>query len=183
MTMADYVAFDRASDVRWEYVNGEAFAMTGASPQHGVVVRNVLTALTVALKGRPCRPLIDGQKIASTTTRAYHYPDVSVICGPPVRDADDDHAFTNPTLLVEVLSPTTRDYDLGGKFAHYRGIATLVEYVTIDPDARTIELRQKVADGRWLHIDVTGPVLALASIDVELDVDALWVDVDWVAGV
>lgn len=107
MTVAAYVALDRSSEARWEYASGEAWVMGGASPEHAVVARNVIVELTNALRGKPCLALPDGQKLATTRTRGYHYPDAMVVCAQPHYDAEDDRAITNPTLLVEVLSPTT----------------------------------------------------------------------------
>jgi len=87
MTVDAYVALDRSSEERWEYAGGEAWASAGASPEHGVVVRNVLVALVNALRDRPCLALPDGQKITTPRTRAYHYPDASVVCGPRFAEA------------------------------------------------------------------------------------------------
>src|SRR5690606_11943829 len=99
MSVAEYVALDRSSEERWEYMNGEAFAVASASPEHNMVKGNLFLALRRALEGKPCFALPDGQKIATRRTRAYHYPDASVFCDDPSRDDDDDHALTNPTFL------------------------------------------------------------------------------------
>lgn len=78
-----YLALDRASEEKWEYVNGEAFAMAGATPRHAAIVTNLVLALGAKLRGSPCFPLVDGQKVETTRTGAYHYPDLVVICGKP----------------------------------------------------------------------------------------------------
>jgi Uma2 family endonuclease len=181
MTIEEYVALDRDSHERWEYANGEAWAAAGARPEHGLVVRNVVVALSSALRGRPCRPLIDGQKIATPLTGAFHYPDASVVCGPPTFDALDDRAMINPTVIVEVLSQTTADYDRGGKFAHYRTLPTLREYLVVDPAARTVEHHRRLESGSWMLSDLTGGPIALDSIGVALAWDDLWTDLDWLA--
>jgi Uma2 family endonuclease len=181
MSVDEYVALDRASTERWEYVGGEAFAMAGASPEHGLVTKNVAVALTLALRGKPCHALPDGQKIASRVTRAYHYPDAIVVCGTPSVDPDEEHALINPALLVEVVSPSTADYDRGGKFAHYRTIETLREYVVVDPAARTVELYQKVAAGQWLMTEIRVGTLRLESVDAAIAVEDLWLELEWIA--
>ena len=178
MTIAAYVAFDRSEEARWEYVNGEAFAMSGARPEHNVVARNVVMALTNALRGRPCVALGSDQKIATTRTGAYHYPDASVVCGSPVRDTADDHAFANPVVLVEVLSPTTADYDRGGKFVHYRSIETLREYLVIDEVSRSVEHHVRARPDQWVLTILEGGAIDLQSISVSVPLADLWVDVD-----
>jgi Uma2 family endonuclease len=177
MSLAEYLQLDRGSDVRWEYVNGEAFAIA-ARPVHNLVKDNVLVALRAVLQGKPCYPLGDGQKVATPSTGAYHYPDVAVFCGPLQLDAHDDHAATNPTVLVEVLSPSTEDYDRGGKFRHYRSLASFEEYVLVSPDHRWVEHYRRVGAGQWLLTELDQGVLVLTSIDVTVSIAALWEGID-----
>jgi Uma2 family endonuclease len=179
--VGDYVALDRADDRRWEYVNGEAFAMAGGSPEHGVVVGNVFAALKAALRGKPCLALVDEQKIATPRTAAYHYPDGSVVCGDPRYDEHDDHAMTNPTVLVEVLSPTTADYDRGAKFVHYRSLESLSDYILVSIEDRMVEHHHRVAPGQWLMTEVRDGASELTSIDATLMWSDLWVDLERLA--
>ena len=178
MTVEEYVTYDRRSDVRNEYVDGEVFAMAGGRPEHGIVTRNVVVALTSALRGKPCLAMNEAQKIGTPRTGAYHYPDASVICGPPQRDALDEHAFVNPTVLVEVLSPASADYDRGSKFVHYRSLESLREYVLVDEEARLVEHYALQDDGAWLLREVREGSVPLHSIGVSLVLDDLWEDVD-----
>ena len=181
MSLEEYIALDRSDDSRWEYVNGEAYAMAGGSTAHALVVGDVFAALKLALAGKPCLAFLDAQKIATVRTRAYHYPDASVVCPPFTRDGKDDHALTSPVVLFEVLSPTTRDYDQGDKFAHYRSIETLSDYVLVDHAARIVEHRHKVADDQWLATFLSGGSIVLRSLDVTLAIEAFWKDLDRVA--
>jgi Uma2 family endonuclease len=178
LTLDEYVALDRSSDQRWEYVNGQAYAMAGGRPEHALVCGNVFAALRRALDGKPCLPFHDAQKIATARTRAYHYPDASVVCPPFTRDARDEHALTSPVALVEVLSPTTRDYDQGDKFTHYRSIDTLTDYVLVDFDARMVEHRKKVSEDQWLSTYLRAGDLVLSSIETSLSVAELWRDLE-----
>lgn len=173
--LGEYIAFDRASDERWEYVDGAAFVLS-ASPEHNLVKGNLFVALRRALAGGPCLPLPDGQKIATRRTRAYHYPDVSVFCADPIRDEDDEHALVNPTLLAEVLSPSTADYDRGGKFVHYRTLDSLEEYLVVSIEGRLVEQHRRVGSGQWLMTEVKSGELTLGSLDVRFPLDALWTD-------
>ena len=213
----EYVALDRSDDARWEYAGGEAFAMSGASPAHNVVVDNVIAALKRLLHGRPCLPMSNGQKIATAATQGYHYPDAMVVCGKPVLDPIDEHAIANPTVLVEVLSPTTTDYsspapgaargfapaarpaaraaappaeaahaspgafDRGGKFAHYRTLESLREYVVLSLEPRLVEHHRRIEPGKWLLTEIAGKPIELESVGVTLAWDELWTDLDRLA--
>lgn len=178
MSLEDYVAFDRATDERWEYVDGEAFLVKAASPSHNIVKRNVLVALTTALRGRACLAMPDGQKVATRRTRGYHYPDALVVCGVPQYNPHDRHAIDNPTLLVEVLSPTTADYDRGGKFVHYRTLESLREYVIVSLEPRLVEVHRRLDQGKWLMTEIDAGDVELTSVDVRLTYEDLWRDLE-----
>lgn len=181
MSAEDYVALDRASEQRWEYVNGEAFAMAGASLRHNAIVANLVVALTRRLEGRGCFPLGDGQKVETTRTRGFHYPDVTVVCGKPRVGETDEHAITNPTALFEVLSDTTGDYDRGAKFDQYATIEELREYVVVFPDQRRVEHRTRLGLAEWRLLDVVGGSLTLQALGIELSLDEIYADLDRVA--
>lgn len=178
MSLADYVALDHATGERWEYVDGEAFIVKAASPEHNIVKRNILVALTTALVGRACLAMPDGQKVSTKRTRGYHYPDALVVCGDPRYDPDDPHAIDNPTLLVEVLSPSTADYDRGGKFVHYRTLESLREYVIVSLEPRLVEAHRRLEHGMWLMTEIASGDVELASIGVRLVYEDLWRDLD-----
>lgn len=177
MSLPEYVAFDRADEARWEYVDGEVFVVD-AKPEHNLVKGNLFVALRTALQGRQCLALPDGQKVSTRKTRAYHYPDASVFCGEIVRDPDDDHALTNPTLLAEVLSPSTGDYDRGGKFVHYRSLGSLREYLIVSLETRSVERYRRLDTGEWLMTEITEGMIVLVSIGAEIALADLWIDLD-----
>ncbi len=181
VSVEEYVALDRESEERWEYVNGEAWDVSSARPEHNLVSGNVFAALRSALRGKPCLAFQQGQKVATPATHAYHYPDASVVCGPVIRDTRDEHAITNPTVIVEVLSPSTADYDRGGKFAHYRTIESLREYVVVYVDERLVEHHHRVEPRKWLMTELREGSLDLPSIEVSIPLSELWVDLDRVA--
>lgn len=174
LTLDEYVALDRASEGRWEYVDGEAFAMAGASLRHNAIVVNVVVALATKLKGGPCFPMLDSQKVATEATHAFHYPDALVVCGAPRRAEKDDHAITNPAILIEVLSPTTADYDRGAKFDHYKTIPELREYLVIFADRKRVEHRKRVGDSQWLITDHIGGEVFLESAGVRLEIEEIY---------
>lgn len=179
MAIDEYVALDRASEERWDYVNGEAFAMAGASPEHNLVVANVAGALRGALRGKPCLVMSEGQKLATPRTRAYFHPDAIVVCGKPRYDERDDHAVVSPTLLVEVLSPSTADYDRGGKLVHYRSLETLTDYVLVSIEDRSVEHHHRVEPEKWLvRTALREGALELDSLGIAIPIADLWRDLD-----
>lgn len=182
MSVAEYVALDAASEERWEYANGLAWASRGATPEHGIVTRDVIVQLTNGLAGRDCVAFPDGQKVSTPATEAYHYPDALVVCETPRYDERDPNALVNPTLVVEVASPTTADYDRGGKLSHYRTLESFAEYVVVSWEARLVEHHRRVSADQWLVTLVRGGALPLDSIGIALDVDALWTDLDRIRG-
>ncbi len=179
MSVAEYVALDRSEERRFEYANGEAFAMAGASLRHNAIVFNIAHALHTKLAAGPCRVWPDGQKIETTATRAFHYPDASVVCGRPTISDDDENAITNPVVLVEVLSDSTSDYDRGGKFDHYRTILGLRDYVLVFPDERRVEHRKRVGAHQWLMSYVIGGgEVVLEGCGISLSLDEIYADLD-----
>lgn len=179
MSIEEYLELDRGSEGRWEYANGEAFAMAGASLRHNALASNITIALHAKLRGGPCRPWADGQKIETSATRAFHYPDASVVCGRPVVGAKDDQAITNPAVIFEVLSESTGDYDRGARFDHDRTIPELRDYVLVFPDERRIEHRKRVGPEQWLMSYVIGGgELVLEGCGATLTLDEIYADLE-----
>ena len=163
LTLTGFLDWENAQAGRHEFFQGDVYAMTGARRAHGEVVGNLFAALKLHLRGSPCRAYMEGMKL-QVADDAVFYPDVFVTC-----DADDlrtDMVFRAPTLVVEVLSPSTAAFDQGLKFSSYRRLASLKEYVLIDPDTRTVAVFRRNADGLFVLHDQTGTApLELASVE------------------
>lgn len=153
MTLEDYLALDDGSDIRHEWVNGEVFAMSGGTSRHAAVGANVIVAVGLASRGGPCRPASSDQRIHIPGTGAYLYPDAALVCG-PYEHIDDGLTITNPSVLFEVLSPSSANYDQGAKFDHYRRIPSLRHYVLIDPDEIHVIHHKRMDDG-WFRRDLS----------------------------
>jgi Uma2 family endonuclease len=180
MTGQDFLAWDALQTVRHEFVGGEVFAMAGAGEAHVTVAGNLYVALRQHLRGSPCRTYITDMKLRVEAADAYFYPDVMVTCS--AADSADPLVKREPLLLVEVLSPATAAYDRGDKFAAYRRLATLREYLLVDTDSRRCDLYRKGADGLWvLHPSEPGQAVLLATVELELGPAALWAEVPAVA--
>ena len=147
---ADYLAWENEQPERNEYINGEVFAMSGASDAHGTVAGNLFAVLHAHTRGTPCKPFIADMKVHVDTVNSFFYPDIVVTCDPRDRGPDASHAKQHPALIVEVLSPSTEAYDRGNKFAAYRQLASLQEYVLVSLDARRVEVFRRDIGGHWV---------------------------------
>jgi Uma2 family endonuclease len=178
----EYLAFERSSPERHEYADGEIFAMPSGTLEHSAIGANILGELRNALTGR-CRVLTSDMRIKIPATRRYVYPDGSIVCGRA--ELDDEHRDTllNPRVIVEVLSDSSEVYDRGDKFANYRTIASLQEYVLASQKEPQIEVFTRQPDGSWtLRVYRSGERAALASLDCALAVDKAHQDVFQAAG-
>ena len=173
----EYLAWEAEQPEKHEYVNGEVFAMAGATEGHVTVTGNVYMALRQHLKGSPCRTFMADMKVQAHADSGFYYPDVVVTCS--ARDAQDPLVKREPSLLVEVLSPSTAAYDRGAKFSSYRQLASLQEYVLIDTDTRTTDVYRKGADGLWvLHPFAGEEAVELASVALTIPAAVLFDELD-----
>jgi Uma2 family endonuclease len=173
-SVEQYLALDAASETKHEYLNGEVVAMAGASPRHNLITTNVAGALRQALATSPCRVFGSDQRVRIDSTRAFFYPDVSVVCAEPRLSSDRPASLLNPLLVVEVLSPSTSDHDRGAKLAHYRRLASVREVLLVEPNERRVELYRRLESGNWLISDVLEGEVALSSIGASLAVDDIY---------
>jgi len=148
MTEEDYLAFEETSEHKHEYFQGEVFAMAGASDQHNEIFINMIGEFTAKLKNSPCRPYGSDKRLKIPNTGLYTYPDISVYCNTntPIEGANK---IKEPTVLIEILSESTNDYDRGKKFKFYRDIATLKEYILIDSESISIECFRLNSSNHW----------------------------------
>lgn len=175
-TADDYLAWEADQATKHEYVRGEVFAMAGAKDAHVTVALNVASALKTHLRGTPCRTFISDMKLKVEAADAFYYPDVFVTCDP--RDRADDQYKRYPCLVVEVLSESTARYDLGRKFANYRLLDSLREYVVIDPDALTVEVFRRDNEGHWVLYPFEGEGEAeFASLECRLPLAMIFEEV------
>ncbi|HNB89834.1 MAG TPA: Uma2 family endonuclease [Plasticicumulans sp.] len=175
MSLAAFLDWEATQPERHEYVRGEVFAMTGASDRHNLVAGNLYMLLRTHLRGSPCQVFISDMKVRVDAADAIFYPDLLVTCS--ASDRSDRLAKRDPVVIVEVLSPSTAGYDLSAKFAHYRRLASLQEYVTIDPDAPLVQVFRRSPDGWTLHAAEAGDTVGFASIDLCVPIAAVYEDV------
>ena len=179
LTDDDYLAFERAADARHELINGELVAMAGGSMLHSAVCTNIVAELRLRLRGRTWRPFESNLRVHVAATGLYCYPDVTVVCGEPERHPKDRHTLLNPSLLVEVLSPATRNIDLGEKAEHYRALPGLAAFLMVDPLARKVGVYVRQPDDIWnLRSLGMGESVKLVALDLEIPVAEFFADTD-----
>lgn len=172
----DYLAWEEQQAEKHEFVAGEVFAMTGARQDHVVVSGNIFAGLKQRLRGRPCRAYISDMKLKIDAADAFFYPDVMVSCN--LGDHQSEQFISKPTLIVEVLSESTADYDRGGKFVAYRKLESLQEYLIVDIDNRRVECFRRTADNDWLLHDYIGESdCKLVSLNLSLPMAEIFEDI------
>jgi Uma2 family endonuclease len=178
ITYAEYLEAEQASTIKHEFLRGEVYAMAGGSPEHAALAAAIITELGIALRGQPCRVFSSDLRVRVDATDLSTYPDITVICGTLVRSELDPQAAINPILIVEVLSDSTEAYDRGEKFAHYRRLPSLREYLLVSQREPRLESYRRTATGEWMLSEAgAGQTLILASLDaVQLSTDLVYRD-------
>lgn len=179
ISVAEYFALEDASSTKHELVNGQIFAMSGASYRHNRIAMNVAISLGTQLRGSGCRPVGSDQRIHVLATDLDTYPDVSVVCGEAQKSPADRHAIVNPTVLVEVLSPSTESYDRGAKWVHYQQIPSLREYLLVSSSEPRLERFFRGDDGGWRYelVDGAAGALKLSACAATVAIAEVYLDV------
>ncbi|MGD0960007.1 MAG: Uma2 family endonuclease [Methylomonas sp.] len=165
-TAEEYLKLERSAACKSEFHDSQIYAMTGASRKHNLVAGNIHRELSLQLKNRPCEAYINDMRVKAVEAHSYHYPDIAVVCGTPQFEDAQMDTLLNPTVLIEVLSPSTEAYDRGGKFALYRKIESLREYLLVAQDQPSIERYVRQGDV-WILTEALGveASIVMESID------------------
>jgi Uma2 family endonuclease len=178
MSLTEFLDWEQAQPGRWEFADGYAWPVAGTTDAHGQIVLNLGAFIRLKLRGTECRAFTNTVKVVAAERSAY--PDIVVTCDP--RDRTDRYAKRHPRLLVEVLSKTTAGDDLGDKFAAYRSIETLAEYLTPDSRKRALQLWRKNSQNHWeLVADLTDGEVHLETLELTVTFDELYEDVEFEA--
>lgn len=179
---AAYLDQERDSLVKHEYYNGEIFAMSGGTEAHSLIAGNAHAALHSQLRRRACRVYQSDMRIKVQQTGLNTYPDVTIVCGQPQFTDEIRDTLVNPTLIIEVLSPSTERYDRGMKFQNYRTIDALQDYILIAQDHQHIEHYSRQETGQWLLNEVSGSeaTLDIPSLQCQLPLEDVYEKVEFV---
>jgi Uma2 family endonuclease len=174
MTLEEYLATDKASELPLEYRNGDVFQAFDASPSHAGLTAMLCASLVHRLKGTQCTTYAALQVRISPVQ--YVYPDVAVVCGQPALTSERDQSVSNPKVIFEILSPATQDYDYGSKFLLYRQLASIEEYVLISRDQPRAEVFRRAPQDKWILSTYEGveTTLILESLDRRIPLRELY---------
>ena len=180
-TLEEYYALEETSEERHEFYENEIYAMAGGSANHNRITRNLTVALTQELSGKPCEAFVNDLRLRLERVGLHTYPDVMVVCGGLTYAAGRSDEIVNPTLIAEVLSPSTEAYDRGRKFEWYRTLESFQEYLLLDQNRRYVEHYRRGVEEEWTLRVYHQPdeVIHLDSIGVEVPLEELYQRVDW----
>ncbi len=185
MSPQEYLAWEEEQPLKYEYIHGEAYAMTGGTLSHNSVAVNITTALRTHLRGKGCKVFMADAKVSVSEQGPYFYPDVVVSC--EERDRRALKVVQFPCLIVEVLSPGTEGYDRGDKFKFYRRLKTLQEYVLVDPEKLSVECYRLNERGKWeltayplddLPTDEQDTDVQCTSVDFHCPISLIYEDIE-----
>lgn len=177
-TLDDYLSFERGSNAKHEYLDGEIYAMAGGSFEHSALAAQLIFQVQGHLQRTPCRTLTSDMRVRIPETGLDTYPDVTVVCGPPRIDAKDEHAINNPTVLVEITSPSSEDYDRGDKFEHYQRLESLKQYVVVAHAQRKVDVWTRIGSEWKLQTFGAGEIAEFDAIGAKVNVDELYAAAD-----
>ncbi len=179
-TPEEYLLAERASDEKHEYYAGHIYAMSGASARHNRIAGSTYAALYTQLRRRNCNVCPSDMRVKVAQTALYTYPDITIVCGNEQFEDDRDDTLLNPTIIIEILSPSTEKYDRGKKFLNYRTILSLREYILISQDSCHIERFARQSNNTWLFSEATGTDshIELTTIQCALSLGEVYEKVD-----
>jgi Uma2 family endonuclease len=180
-TEAEYLALDRASEIKYEFYRGEIFAMSGASRQHNRINFNLSACLHGQLKDRDCDAYANDMRVKVQSTILYTYPDIVITCNEPRFLDSEVDTLLNPQVVIEVLSDSTEKYDRGKKFEHYRTVPSLREYILVSQDHAHIDRFALNEQGQWVLTDATGldAVIDLSAVGCRLPLAEVYAKVEF----
>lgn len=174
-SLEDYLTLEASSTVKHEFLDGQIYGIAGGTPEHAALKGAITGLLFAQLRGGSCRLYDADLRVRVQQTGLLTYPDVTVVCGPLERDTSDGNAILNPTLLIEVTSKSTAEYDRGDKLEHYKQIASLREYLLVSHAERSVELWRREADGTWTHSTLrSGQTVEVRSLATTLAVNDVY---------
>jgi Uma2 family endonuclease len=176
LTEEEYLAIDRQAEFRSEYFAGEMFALAGASRRHNRIVTNLVVALDLQLRGRPCNVYSSDMRVKVKSTGLFTYPDVVITCEEERFADGDNDVLLNPLIIIEVLSDSTEAYDRGKKFENYQSIESLKEYLLVSQNSQRVEQFVRHNNKNWIYSEVHefGENIEIKSIECELKLEDIY---------
>lgn len=178
MTEAEYLAFERQSQERHEYRDGELRLMAGASRKHNLIALNIASFLNEKLRGKPCKPFMNDMRVWIDSAKRYYYPDVAIICGKEPFIEED--LANDASVIVEVLSSSTESIDRGEKFIAYRRLPSFQDYILVSQNEMMVEHFRKVSETewRWLLLNAPDQCVSLERFAIEIPLKEIYADLE-----
>ena len=175
-TLEEYFELEQKSEGWFEYFDGEVFEMSGVHPRHASIETNLITSLTIKTSSRGCKVFPSNLRLKVPTLPPYRYPDLSALCGEPKFETINGlPCLLNPSLIIEILSPSTEAFDKDEKFKGYKSIPSFREYILISQNSKDITHYLKQSDRFWLRGDYTeGEAFRIETLDCELSVEEIY---------
>ncbi len=177
MSPSDFLEWERKQEDKHEYAGGQIFAMAGASVNHNKILANVIGRTWNHLQGKDCNIYPSDLRIAVKSKNSFFYPDATIICGEPEFDDDNiSDTVKNPSVIFEILSPSTEDYDIGKKLFFYMQIDSLRQYIIIDSRSTHLRITTKTENGNWKFQELTekNNTLSIESININLELSEIY---------
>lgn len=178
ISVEEYLAMERTSPERHEYYSGHVEAMSGAGLEHNSIQVNLIAEIGNFLKGKECRVLPSHMRVSTPSHETYMYPDLLIVCGKPELEDEQFDTLLNPSVIFEILSPSTYHHDKRYKFWHYQQILSLKEFFMLESRQRLVQIARKQKDGAWRLLDV--PKIAneihIETIDLKISFDSIYRD-------
>ena len=170
LTPEEYLEWESTALQKHEYYRGELFAMAGASVRHNVIAKNLMIGIGMRLQGKQCQPYGSDLRIHIPENTLFTYPDISIICRDVIEEETSDDYTIEPTVIIEILLPSTKSYDRGEKFGLYRDVPTLKAYILIDSESITIEAFRINTSGHWEleEYKSLNEILAITAVDLAI---------------
>ncbi|MCO5239898.1 MAG: Uma2 family endonuclease [Chitinophagaceae bacterium] len=180
-TIEEYLAMEEAATEKHEYYKGEIFAMSGPKMPHNIIFRNLFVGLANKLNGKRCQPFGSDMRVHIEANTLFTYPDISIICGEPETLNNDNWNVVNPAVIIEILSPSTKNYDRGEKFKLYRDIPTLKEYILVDSENIHIEIFRLNQSNHWELEEYSSSeeTLYIRTINENISIADIYNGVEW----
>ena len=182
VTVEEYLAAEKLATEKHEYLNGVIYAMSGGSPNHGQICVNLAREVSLALKEKPCNTFSSDTKVSTSPSGLFSYPDLTIVCSEAQFFDPERYVLTNPTVLFEVLSPTTEGYDRGEKFRRYREIQSLSDYVLVSQEQPSVEIYSRRGD-TWQLSEAygLGSAITIPSLGIALSLAEVYEKVEFPA--
>jgi len=181
ISLQDYLAMEAVAEEKHEYFEGQVVAMAGAKEAHIRVASNLMREIGVYVKGSSCDVFAADLRVSTPSATSYMYPDLTIICGDMEKKNNEFDTCTNPVVVIEIMSETTRDRDMGYKFFYYQQIPSLKEYILIDSTSYHAVIIRRQADDSWKFINITdtGSLLEIQTIGLSVSLADIYAKVSF----